>query len=300
MIRPMALIINGETIDDEIIEAEFRHIKGHFERTLQVSCCERDPEFRGMAKDNIISRALLGQESLRRFPEVTEEEVTARLSKLIEEAGGEDQFYHSIGVPVKDASLVRDNVAGGVRLDKTLQEVYAPEPVPTDADLRACYEANLKHYMTEEEIKVSHITKGLEGATSRQDVYQSLRDIRAELLAGADFAKVAEEHRAEQQQQIDLGWFKRGEFMEEFETIAFSMGEGEISPVFNTQLGFHICTVTGRRPSVARPFDEVIEDVKKRFLEDHRDKRFNAFLVELKAAAKIEDTEPEDESSGEH
>lgn len=291
----MALIINGETIDDEIIEAEFRHIKGHFERTLQVSCCERDPEFRGMAKDNLISRALLGQESRRRFPEVSEDDITARLSKLIEEAGGEDQFYHSIGVPVKDASLVRDNVAGGVRLDKTLQEVYAPEPVPTNAELRACYEANLKHYMTEEEIKVSHITKGLEGATSRQDVYQSMRDIRAELLAEADFAKVAEEHRAEQQQQIDLGWFKRGEFMEEFETIAFSMGEGEISPVFTTQLGFHICTVTGRRPSVAKPFDEVVEHVKVRFTEEHRDKRFNAFLAELKATAKIEDTDPPDD-----
>jgi parvulin-like peptidyl-prolyl isomerase len=296
----MALIINGETIDDEIIEAEFRHIKGHFERTLQVSCCERDPEFRGMAKDNLTSRALLGQESRRRFPEVAEDDITARLGKLIEEAGGEDQFYHSIGVPVKDASLVRDNVAGGVRLDKTLQEVYAPEPVPTDAELRACYEANLKHYMTDEEIKVSHITKGLEGATSRQDVYQSMRDIRAELLAGADFAKVAEEHRSEQQQQIDLGWFKRGEFMEEFETIAFSMGEGEISPVFTTQLGFHVCTVTGRRPSVAKPFDEVVEDVKVRFTEEHRDKRFNAFLAELKAAAKIEDTDPpdDDESCG--
>lgn len=294
MIPTMALIINGETIDDEIIEAEFRHIKGHFERTLQVSCCERDPEFRGMAKDNIISRALLGQESRRRFPEVSEDDVTARLSKLIEEAGGEDQFYLSIGVPVKDASLVRDNVAGGVRLDKTLQEVYAPEPVPTEADLRACYETNLKHYMTDEEIRVSHITKGLEGATSRQDVYQFMRGLRTELLAGADFAKLAEEHRADQQQQVDLGWFKRGEFMEEFETIAFSMGEGEISPVFNTQLGFHICTLTGRRPSVARPFDEVIEDVKKRFLEDHRDQKFNAFLAELKAAANIEDTDPEE------
>jgi hypothetical protein len=52
MIVTMALIINGEHIDEEIIEAEFRQIKGHYERTLQVACCERDPEFRGMAKDH--------------------------------------------------------------------------------------------------------------------------------------------------------------------------------------------------------------------------------------------------------
>ncbi|MFO1484988.1 MAG: peptidylprolyl isomerase [Verrucomicrobiaceae bacterium] len=293
----MALIINGEHIDDEIIEAEFRHIKGHFERTLQVACCERDTEFRGMAKDNIVSRALLNQESRRRFPTVDDADISARLSKLIEEAGGESQFYLNIGMPVKNEAAVRDNVAGGVRLDKTLQEVYTPEPVPSDAELKACYETNLKHYMTEEEIRASHITKSLQGAKSRQEVYQTMRDLRTQLLAGADFAKLAEEHRADEQQQIDLGWFKRGEFMEEFETIAFSMNEGEISPVFTTQLGFHLCTVTGRKASVPRPFEEVRDAVKERFLEEHRDKKFNAFLAELKSAAKIEDTDPPEESS---
>ncbi|MBL9177528.1 MAG: peptidyl-prolyl cis-trans isomerase [Verrucomicrobiaceae bacterium] len=293
----MALIINGEHIDDEIIESEFHQIKGHYERTLQVACCERDPEFRGMAKDNIITRALLGQESRRRFPTVPEVDVTARLQKLIEEAGGETQFYLNIGMPAKDESIIRENVSGGVRLDKTLHEIYQPEPEPTEAELRACYEANLKHYMTDEQISASHITKSMQGAKSRQEVYQTLREIRSELLAGADFAKIAEKHRADDQQQIDLGWFKRGEFMEEFETIAFSMGEGEISPVFTTQLGLHICTVTGRKPSVAKPFDEVKEEVKNRFLEEHRDKKFNAFLEELKAAAKIEDTDPPDESA---
>lgn len=294
----MALIINGEHIDDEIIEAEFRHIKGHFERTLQVACCERDPEFRGMAKDNLISRALLNQESRRRFPTVPEVEITTRLQKLIDEAGGETQFYMNIGMPSRDEALIRENVAGGVRLDKTLQAIYAPEPEPTEAELKACYEANLKHYMTEEEINAAHITKGLQGAKSRQEIYQTMRELRSELLAGANFAKLAEEHRADEQQQIDLGWFKRGEFMEEFETIAFSMGEREISPVFTTQLGFHICTVTGRKPSVARPFEKVKDAVKERFIEEYRDKKFNAFLEELKATAKIEDTDPEGENCG--
>ncbi|HEY1053145.1 MAG TPA: peptidyl-prolyl cis-trans isomerase [Prosthecobacter sp.] len=289
----MALIINGEQIDDEIIEAEFRQIKGHFERTLQVACCERDPEFRGMAKDNLTSRVLLNQESRRRFPEVPEEDVSARLDKLIAEAGGETQFYMNLGVSMKEAGAVRENVTGGVRLDKTLGQIYAPEPEPTEAELKACYEANLKHYMTDEQIQASHITKGLQGAASRHEVYQSMRDIRAQLRAGADFAKLAEEHRADDQQQVDLGWFKRGEFMEEFETIAFSMGEGEISPVFTTQLGYHICTVTGRKVAEARPLEEVKEAVKERFLEEHRDKKFNAFLEELKAVAKIEDTDPE-------
>ncbi len=289
----MALIINGESIDEEIIDSEFRQIKAHFERTLQVACCERDPEFRATAKDNITSRALLNQEALKRYPTVEEDDITTRLERLISEAGGEEQFYMNIGVPLKDKSVVRQNVASGVRLDRMLGEVYAPEPQPTDREARAFYDTNLQLFMTEEQVRASHITKSLAGAKSRIEVYQSMRELRVKAqTAGVDFEKLAEENRLEAEQQIDLGWFRRGEFMEEFETIAFSMAEGEISPVFITQLGFHIARVTGRRPPAPKPFEEVKEEVKRRIIDEYRDEKFTEFLVELKKGAKIEDTDP--------
>jgi parvulin-like peptidyl-prolyl isomerase len=291
----MALIINGETIDDEIIEEEFRTIKGHFERTLQVACCERDPEFRTMAKDNLASRALLQQESKRRFPEVADEDFRARLDQLIEQAGGEDEFYIRIGMPFKDEAMIRDNVDNGVRLDKTLAQIYAPEPEPTEDELKKHYEENLNAFLTEEEVKASHISVGLTAAKSRNEVYQQMRDLREQAMSGADFDALGVEHNSNKELPPDLGWFKQGEFMEEFVAIAFSMRDGEISPVFTTQLGFHICKVTGRKPPVPKPFDEVMELVRQRIINKHRDDKFNTFVDELKAVAKIEDTEPEED-----
>lgn len=294
----MALIINGEEVDDEIIEGEFRNVKGHYERLLQVSCCERDMEFRAYAKDNIISRILLNQESVKRVPTVEDADITVRLNKLIEQAGGEDQFYMGIGMPYKDEAVVRENVAGGVRLDKMLGEVYGPEPDPTEQELRAYYEANVVHYMTEEMVHAAHITKSMQGAKSRQEIYESLRAVRKQLLEGADFLTLAEEHRADAQQQIDLGWFKRGEFMEEFEVIAFSMQEKEISPVFTTQLGFHICTVLGRKAPEAMPFEMVKDGVRQRLIEEFKDRKFNELIEQLKAAADVQDTDPPEETCG--
>lgn len=288
----MALIINGEEIDDEVIEGEFRNVKGHYERMLQVSCCERDQEFRGYAKDNLVSRVLLNQESVKRFPTVSDDDVTVRLNKLIEEAGGETQFYMNIGMPYKDETIVRENVKGGVRLDKMLNDVYGEDPAFSEEELRAAYERDIAMYQTEEMIHVAHITKNLQGAQSRNEVFKTMRDLRVELLAGKDFMTLAEEHRSDEQQQIDLGWFKRGEFMEEFEVIAFSMKEGEISPVFTTQLGFHLCILLGRKSAEPIPFAAVKEAVKQRLLDAHKDVKFNELIAELKTTAKIEDTEP--------
>lgn len=294
----MALIINGEEIDDEVVEGEFRNVKGHYERTLQVACCERDQEFRGYAKDNLISRVLLNQESVKRYPAISDDDVTARLLKLVDEAGGETQFYMNIGMPYKDEAVVRENVKGGVRLDKFLGDVYGPEPEFTETELSAAYEKDQALYMTEEIIRVAHITKNLQGAQNRNEVFTLMRDLRTQLLSGTDFMTLAEEHRADDQQQIDLGWFKRGEFMEEFEVIAFSMNDGEISPVFTTQLGFHLCTVLGRKLPEAIPFAAVKEAVRQRLLEAHKDMKFNELIAQLKMEAKIEDTDPDDTSEG--
>ena len=292
----MALIINGENIDDEIIEAEFRQIKGQYERMLQVACCERDSEFQGYAKDNIIARSVLNQEAAVRFPEVDDADITTRLDKLIEQAGSEEHFYMKIGLPFGSTDIVRANVANGVRLDKLLGSVYGESPVPTDAEIEAYYNANIDAFKTEEELHVIHITKGMEGAKSRSDVYEKMRGLRRELIAGADFMKMAEEQRGNEQQQIDLGWFKRGEFMEEFEAIAFSLEKGELSPVFTTQLGFHICKVIDRRVPAPIPLADIKDAVINRMQESDRDTKFNAFVEELKAKATIEDTEPSGES----
>ncbi len=296
----MALIINGETIDDEIIEEEFRHIKGHYERTLQVSCCERDPEFRAMAKENLSSRALLNQEALRQHPSVSDDEISERLAKLIQQAGGEDEFYANIGLPFKDESLVRDNVSNGVRMDKMLQGVYAPEPEPPESDMRAYYETNISLFLTEEEVRASHISLNLSGAKSRQEAYNHLRQLRVQALAGADFDALGAEHSSNKETPPDLGWFKRGEFMEEFEVLTFSMDKDEISPVFMTHLGFHLCKVTDRKDAVPKPFEEVKDQVRARIIEIHRDQKFNSFIEELKKTAKVEDTEPDESAAACH
>jgi hypothetical protein len=292
----MALIINSEEIDDELIEGEFRQIKGHYERTLQVACCERDPEFLGYAKENLITRTLVNQAAKQRFPDISNDEIEARLTKLKEEAGGEQQFFIRIGMPFGEEAAIREQVASGVRVDKLLASIYGEEAAASEEELRSYYDSHPEEFMSEEVIHVCHVTKGMEGAKSRAEVYANMRGLRTELLAGADFLTVAERERGNEQQQIDLGWFKRGEFMEEFETIAFSMSEGELSPVFMTPLGFHICKVMARKPSGLVPYDQVKEAVQARVLETARDSKFNAFVEAQKAAATITDTAPDTES----
>ena len=84
----MPLVVNGQTIDDTVIEQEFSAIKAHYESLGSISCCERDEEFRAYARENITFRALLTQEAQRTIPEPGEGEVSRAFEKLKEEHGG--------------------------------------------------------------------------------------------------------------------------------------------------------------------------------------------------------------------
>ena len=68
----MPLVINGETIDPALVDSEFGQIKAFYEQQANVSCCERDDEFLGYAKDNITARVLLSQAAQGKHPRPVE------------------------------------------------------------------------------------------------------------------------------------------------------------------------------------------------------------------------------------
>jgi parvulin-like peptidyl-prolyl isomerase len=98
---------------------------------------------------------------------------------------------------------------------------------------------------------VSAVPEAVEQVHARQILlYNSddAQDIRNQLEAGADFGKLA--LGFDPQKQGDLGWFPRGFLIEtDLEEAAFSQEVGEISPVIETRLGYHILQVLAQDPA---------------------------------------------------
>jgi parvulin-like peptidyl-prolyl isomerase len=100
---------------------------------------------------------------------------------------------------------------------------------------------------------------------------------------------MARQHSDRGQDLIDLGFFSRGQLPEEFELVAFSMNVDEISPVFASGVGYHIIKVTGHKPSTARPFEDVKDEVKNLWLQQRRQEKMRELVATLQAKAKIEE-----------
>jgi len=286
------LVINGQRIDDAVLNGEFANIKSYFESLGNVSCCERDPEFRGYARQNIVARVLLAQEAQRALPPTPPDDVEAALEKLKEENGGEQRFLAALGATPDQLDLVRRDLEADLRVRRLVEGLSDGDAEPTDTDLRRFYDEHLDYFKTAEEVRASHILKSARGE-KRHEAYEELRQLRKRLQAGENFEDVARKHSDKADEHIDLGFFKRGELAEEFEVVAFSLDVGEISPVFATPFGYHLITVTERKPATPKPFEDVRPQVLELVVAERRQEKTRKLVEELQARATIEEVEEE-------
>lgn len=81
-------------------------------------------------------------------------------------------------------------------------------------------------------------------------VKEKLNSYRDRILKGSKFSTIAllySEDPGSAKKGGELGFFSRGDMVSEFENAAFALQDGEISPVIETQYGFHIIQMIERR-----------------------------------------------------
>ena len=282
----MVLSVNGKEISEDSLEAEFASIKSYFESLGNISCCERDDEFRGYARENLIARALLAEEAARRMPQSSDEEIATTIETMKKEQG-EFQFAAMIATSPGQMEGLREDIAANIRTQKMLSGLWTDITEPNEKDAREYYQQNIKVFMSPEQVRASHISKNPGHGETRESVYQMMREVRTKLLAGENFDDLARIHSDKGKEQIDLGFFKRGDLPEEFELVTFSMEPGELSPVFASQYGFHIAKVTGKKSPEPSPFEQIQAQAIQMLIEERRKQRTQALVDQLKTAATI-------------
>jgi len=125
---------------------------------------------------------------------------------------------------------------------------------PTEAQMREFWEQNrAQQPKRPETVSFRQIViKSLPDSTAKRIAYQRAESIMVELRRGADFATAAKRFSSDSSSAVqggELGWFRRGIMVKEFEDMAFRLRPGEISPVVETAFGFHIIKVERTQPA---------------------------------------------------
>jgi peptidyl-prolyl cis-trans isomerase C len=154
----------------------------------------------------------------------------------------------------------------------------AKDAVPTEAELRAEYDAQLAS-MPLVELRARHIV------VSGEDVAQKVID---RIKGGADFAALARQmstHKESARNGGELGWFPPNAMGPEFGNAVGMLKKGEVTPrPVQTRMGWHVVQLEDTRDSQPPPFDQVRDQLGKFVLT----KKLTRSSDEMLKAAKVE------------
>ncbi len=286
----MALIVNGEKIEDSAIQQEVERLRPDYERVFSdQDPKEREAQLTDWSRENVIERILINQEVKENGGKIPEDQVDSALAKLKEQYEDNEQLYNDLGV--KNDEDIKEFLQMQMRVEQRLNEVCKDLPKPSQAAVQEYYEKNKEQFKSGEQARVAHIVKYVNWQTDEETAYNAIKEAQDELKNGAAFEAVVEKHTDCADNGGDLGYVTKGQMVEEFEDVVFNLGDGEVSDVFRTRFGFHIAKVYNRKPAVVPELEEVKGGIVDTLEKQMRGEAIDEFIDGLKSKAKIEDIE---------
>jgi peptidyl-prolyl cis-trans isomerase D len=145
--------------------------------------------------------------------------------------------------------------------------------VPDEAMLKDDFETKKSSYL---ELHASHILIEAKTPEELEAANEKLLRIRARLVAGANFARVANaesEDPSAKHNNGDLGWFRDGTMDKGFWDGAVALKKGEISQPVKSAFGLHLIRLQDRK-------DRTFEEVKTELATERTNERFSALAKE--------------------
>ncbi len=207
------------------------------------------PETRKAVREDLIKQEVLAQEAMKKGLDKTPDVAT-------------------------QIQITRQSV-----LIRALQANFIEGNKPSESELRNEYEAVSAASMGDKEYNPRHILVSTENEA---------KDIIARINKGAKFEQMAKDKSTDDGSKNkggELGWSSARSYAQPFAEALVKLKKGEMTkqPV-KTSFGWHIIRNDGIRPLKIPPFEEVKQKVLQRVLQ----RKFAAYLEELRGKAKIE------------
>jgi len=254
------LFPQGEVIDGIVAIVGKRIIlKSDVMQLVQMSAIEMrlDPakdqdkiaRLQRQALRNLIDQKLILEIAEVESIEVKDREVDAaldqHLNNIIAQVGSEERVEKMFGKPFKHIRRemwpdMRDNL-----IAERFRETLLKDITITREEVEEFYRQYKDSLGTIPTMyNLSHIRFRITpGAKSRRDAFKKITAIRQRLLSGEDFASLAMKYSQDPgsaRNRGELGFVSRGTLVPAFEEVAFSLEEGEISDIVETDFGYHI------------------------------------------------------------
>lgn len=183
-----------------------------------------------------------------------ESELDRRMRFYIRQIGSEEKLEEYFKTTIRELKDDFRDVIKEQLLVQTMQSKITKDITATPSDVRIFFEGinpDSVPYI-DAELEIAHIVrKPVVSYEEKLELRKQIEEYRDKIVKGeSDFAVYAalySQDPTSAKRGGELGFFERGTMVPEFETAAFNLKSGDVSPIIETKYGFHILQLIERR-----------------------------------------------------
>lgn len=284
----MTLIVNGEKIQEVLIEQEVERLRPDYERVFaDQDPVDKEAQLLDWSKENVIERVLINQHAKNCGPAIPATQIQSAFEQVRKKCGTDELLHKEFGT--NDEKEIKEHIELHLRVERMLKELYEHPPEPTEDEILKFYNENKEQVKSPERIRVAHIVKHIDGRADEAAAHSTIQKAQDELKNGAVFETLVAKYSDCPQNGGDLGYIAKGQMVEEFEDVVFNLAVNQVSGIFQTRFGFHIAKLYDRKPQAVRPLEQAKDSIAAELKKQMQEKAIDDFVDGLKADAKIEE-----------
>jgi len=286
-------VVNGSIIHRNDLDGQLNIMRQQYAARGQVLNDSELSTLRDQILESLINQELIYQESQKKGTRVEEGTVKQEMEGMKNRFPSEEEFKYALTQTGLTEATLELQTERDLVIRKFIDSQFAIGTVVSDEEVKAFYESHPDSFKQPEEVQASHILIKVDSQadeSQKMAARKEIEGIQLKVQKGEDFGALAREFSQgpSSTKGGDLGYFRRGQMVKPFEDMAFSLAPGEVGPIVETQFGYHLIKVTGKRPGSVIAYDDVKDKVQK-FLEEQKvQEKVNTYIKEIKGKAKIE------------
>jgi len=245
--------------------------------------------------DTMIDEKLVDNELKELKVTIGDKEVDAAIDEVKKSYSlNDEQLQQAVTREGYTITEYREQMRKQIGRYKLISEKVRKNIKVSDADVQTEYDRMTRSEGEDYEVHIRHILIAVPRNASQAQVDQARRKAAAVAVEarepGVNFAELAKK-RSEGSSSSDggdLGFFKRGTMVPEFEKVAFNLKTGEVSEPVRTQFGWHVLKLEEIRKLGMKPLAEVRPEIEERLRRAQADRLTSQYMETLRNAAVVE------------
>lgn len=286
--------VNGKAISGEQYQKLFRQMESSQGAGGRPGGAPADPQaFKEQVLERLITVEVLAQKAEQLKIQAEPQQLDQRIQEIQQSLGGEQAMKDALQAHGLSMEDLRADIQRSMRIQKLLEKEVFEKVAVDQGEVKGFYDSNPQVFQVPEQVRARHIIVMVkEGATEadKKQAQAAIQKAADRIRKGESFEEVAKQVSQDgtAQRGGDLGYFSRGQMVPEFEKVAFGLEKGKVSPVVETQFGYHLIKVEDRKEARILSFQEVEPKIAEFLRQRKGEEQLKAYVDGLRGQAKIE------------